>query len=135
MYIDPPYALPPRRHLAPVPIPSVRHLRNCFRTSVIGDVRTGTFQTFWAAVGRRSQGVEVTLDKPTSSRNSAELRVAFALVRAGTAGRAAAASASRVVGGRFRVLLQLSVWRVAGHGRKGLLDGRRRVICVSRLWP
>jgi hypothetical protein len=66
-----------------VPIPSVRHLRNCFRTAVIGDVRTGTFQTFWAAVGRRCpHGLEVSLDKPTSSRNSGELRVAFALVRA-----------------------------------------------------
>ncbi len=66
-----------------LPEPSVRHLRNCFRTTVIGDVRTGTFQTFWAAVGRRApEGMDVSLDKPTSSRNSGELRIAFALVRA-----------------------------------------------------
>ncbi len=65
-----------------LPEPSVRHLRNCFRTTVIGDVRTGTFQTFWAAVGRRApEGMDVSLDKPTSSRNSGELRIAFALVR------------------------------------------------------
>ena len=60
---------------------SVKYLRNCFRRGIIGDRRSDTFNMFWTAVARFAPDVEVTVDRPTSSRNTTELQPAFNLVR------------------------------------------------------
>ena len=58
---------------------SVKYLRNCFRRGIIGDRRSETFNLFWTAVARSNPGVEIVVDKPTSSRNTLELQPAFDL--------------------------------------------------------
>jgi hypothetical protein len=59
---------------------SVKYLRNCFRRGIIGDRRSDTFNLFWNAVGAFAPDVEITVDRPTSSRNTTELQPAFNLV-------------------------------------------------------
>ena len=68
-------ALPSKKTMA-----SIKFLRNCFRRDIIGDRRSPSFATFWRAVQLFAPDVEVSLETPTSSRNTQELQPAFDLV-------------------------------------------------------
>jgi hypothetical protein len=59
---------------------SIKFLRNCFRRDIIGDKRIATFGTFWRAVQAYAPDVDISLDTPTSSRNTTELQPAFDFV-------------------------------------------------------
>ena len=59
---------------------SIKFLRNCFRRDIIGDRRVPMFSTFWRAVQAYAPDVEISLDTPTSSRNTTELQPAFDFV-------------------------------------------------------
>jgi hypothetical protein len=59
---------------------SIKFLRNCFRRDIIGDRRSPTFSLFWRAVKAYAPDVDISLDTPTSSRNTTELQPAFDLV-------------------------------------------------------
>ena len=59
---------------------SIKFLRNCFRRDIIGDRRSASFALFWRAVRAYAPDADISLETPTSSRNTTELQPAFDLV-------------------------------------------------------